>query len=33
MTMLGYRNLRTLAVASAKPEDTENALKPRRLGV
>ena len=32
MTMLRYRNLRTLAAASAKAENAENALKPRRLG-
>jgi Protein of unknown function (DUF3551) len=30
--MLRYRNLRTLAAASAKAENTENALKPRELG-
>src|SRR5260370_21310031 len=30
--MLGYRNLRALFAVSAKAENTENSLQPRRLG-
>ncbi len=32
MTMLRYRNLRTLFAVSANAENTENSLQPRRLG-
>ena len=32
MTMLRNRNLRALFAASAKAENTENSLQPRRLG-
>ena len=32
MTMLRYRNLRALFAVSAKAENTENSLQPRRLG-
>jgi hypothetical protein len=32
VTMLRYRNLRTLFAVSANAENTENSLPPRRLG-